>query len=144
MVLGAVERNGSVKTKVIPAVDTHNIDKSLREIVTEGATMVTDEHIAYKKVKQFYVHRTINHRAEEYVRNEGGFLVHTNQIEGFWNLLKKQINGIHHSVSPKHLHRYCEESAFRYNSRKAKQDARFSTIVANCEGTLQYKTLTAK
>lgn len=141
MVLGAVERNGSVKTRVIPAADAYNIDKSLKEFVNEGSIMVTDEHQAYKRVKQFYIHKTINHRAEEYVRNEGGFLVHTNQIEGFWNLLKKQINGIHHSVSPKHLHRYCDESAFRYNSRKVTQDTRFSTLIANCEGTLKYKNL---
>jgi hypothetical protein len=40
-------------------------------------------------------------------------------LKGFGNILKKQINGIHHSVSAKHLQRYCDESAFRYNHHKA-------------------------
>ncbi len=31
--------------------------------------------------------------------------------EGYWNILKKQIDGIHHSVSAKHLQRYCNENA---------------------------------
>ena len=53
------------------------------------------------------------------------FLFITNNIEGYWNLLKKQINGIHHYVGPKHLQRYCDESAFRYNNRKILQDQRF-------------------
>ena len=72
------------------------------------------------------------------------FLVHTNNIEGFWNILKKQINGIHHSVSPKHLQRYCNESAFRYNNRKALQDERFASALSNCNGGLKYKELTGK
>ncbi len=70
--------------------------------------------------------------------------VHTNSIEGFWNILKKQINGIHHSVSAKHLQRYYDESAFRYNHRKALQDERFAYALAKCEGTLQWKRLTNK
>lgn len=57
--------------------------------------------------------------------------VHTNSIEGYWNILKKQINGIHHSVSQKHLQRYCNESAFRYNRRKTAQDERFADALAN-------------
>ena len=74
--------------------------------------MVTDEHHAYNKVGQKYNHKKVNHRDKEYVRKED-ISVHTNNIEGYWNILKKQIDGIHHSVSPKHLQRYCNESAFR-------------------------------
>jgi hypothetical protein len=51
-------------------------------------------------------------------------LVHTNNIEGYWNILKKQIDGIHHSVSPQHLQRYCNESAFRFNF-----DSRIMTLI---------------
>jgi hypothetical protein len=71
-------------------------------------------------------------------------LVHTNNIEGYWNILKKQINGIHHSVSPKHLQRYCNESAFRFNNRQSLQDERFANALANCNGSLKYKALTAE
>ena len=71
-------------------------------------------------------------------------IVHTNSIEGFWNILKKQIDGIHHSVSAKHLQRYCNESAFRYNHRKVAQDECFADALANCNGFLKYKVLTVK
>ena len=67
-------------------------------------------------------------------------------IGGFleMQILKKQINGIHHSVSPKHLQRYCDKSAFRYNNKTACQDERFAIALTNCEGTLQYKALIAE
>jgi transposase-like protein len=143
MVLGAVQRNGKVKTKVIPKTDIANINETLSEFVAPDSTMVTDEHHAYNKVHLTYNHRTVNHRNKEYVRKED-ILVHTNNIEGFWNILKKQINGIHHSVSPKHLQRYCNESAFRYNNREANQDERFANALAACHGSLKYKDLTAK
>jgi hypothetical protein len=117
MVLGAVQRKGKVKTKVIPQTNIENVTSTIKEFIAEGSTMVTDEHHAYNRVKELYNHKTVNHRSKEYVRVEE-ILVHTNNIEGFWNLLKKQIVGIHHQVSAKHLQRYCDESAFRYNNRK--------------------------
>jgi len=105
--------------------------------------MVTDEHHAYNKLHLDYTHKKVNHREKEYVRYED-IKVHTNSIEGFWNILKKQLDGIHHSVSQKHLQKYVNESAFRYNHRKAFQDERFADALANCEGSLKYKELTRK
>jgi hypothetical protein len=35
-----------------------------------------------------------------------------------WALLKRQIFGIHHWVSPKHLHRYVGEMSYRVNRAK--------------------------
>jgi transposase-like protein/ribosomal protein L37AE/L43A len=143
MVFGAVQRNGKVRTKVIPQTNLENVTKAIEDFVAPDSTMVTDEHHAYNKVGKKYNHKKVNHRAKEYVRKED-ILVHTNNIEGYWNILKKQIDGIHHSVSPKHLQRYCNESAFRYNSRAALQDERFAAALANCNGSLKYKTLTAE
>lgn len=143
MVIGAVQRKGKVKTKVIPATNIKHATEAVKEFVAEGSIMVTDTHDAYNKVKHLYEHHRVNHNKGEYVRQES-ILVHTNSIEGYWNILKKQINGIHHSVSPKHLQRYCDESAFRYNNREALQDERFASALTHCEGTLQYKELIAE
>ena len=143
MVLGAVQRKGKVKTKVIPQTNIENIQKAVTEFIAPNSTMVTDEHHAYNRLKDLYVHKTVNHRQKQYVRQDE-ILVHTNNIEGYWNILKKQINGIHHSVSAKHLQRYCDESAFRYNSRDCNQDVRFANALAACNGTLKYKVLTGK
>jgi transposase-like protein len=143
MVLGAIQRKGKVKTKVIPQTNIENINKTIKEFVAPNSTMVTDEHHAYNKLHELYEHKTINHREKQYVRYEE-IAVHTNNIEGYWNILKKQINGIHHSVSAKHLQRYCDESAFRYNNRESLQDERFASALAKCNGSLKYKTLIGK
>lgn len=143
MVFGAVQRGGKVRTKVIPQTTLENVSAAIEGFVSPDSTMVTDEHHAYNKVGKKYNHKKVNHRDKEYVRKED-ILVHTNNIEGYWNILKKQIDGIHHSVSPKHLQRYCNESAFRYNNRKSLQDERFANALSNCKGSLKYKTLTAK
>lgn len=139
MVVGAVQRGGKVKTAIIPKTDIKNATKFILDNVEQGANMVTDESHAYNRVKDHYNHETVNHRAKEYVRGT----VHTNTIEGFWNILKKQINGIHHSVSPQHLKRYCNESAYRYNRKDLTQDEKFADALANCEGRLKYSTLIA-
>ncbi len=143
MVLGAIQRGGRVITKVIPQTNIENVTEAIKEFVAPETIMVTDESHAYNRVKHLYEHKTVNHRSKEYVRKDT-ILVHTNNIEGYWNILKKQINGIHHFVSPKHLQRYCDESAFRFNNKAAFQDERFATALTNCEGTLQYKVLTAE
>lgn len=140
MVFGAIQRGGKVKTKVIPQTNIENVSNAIEEFIAPDSTMVSDKHHAYNKVGLKYNHKKVNHRTKEYVRKED-ISVHTNSIEGYWSILKRQIDGIHHSVSPKHLQRYCNESAFRYNNRKALQDERFATAISNCEGTLQYKSL---
>jgi ribosomal protein L37AE/L43A/transposase-like protein len=143
MVLGAVQRKGKVKTKVIAQTNIENITKAIQEFIAPNSIMVTDEHHAYNRVHELYEHKTVNHRDKEYVRYEE-IPVHTNNIEGYWNILKRQINGIHHSVSAKHLQRYCDESAFRYNNRESLQDERFANALTNCNGTLKYKALIGK
>lgn len=144
MVFGALQRDGKVRTKEMPSTTLEEVNDAIKDFIAEGSTMVTDEHHAYKRVGEKYDHRKVNHRDKEYVRREEDLLVHTNGIEGYWNILKKQIDGIHHSVSPKHLQRYCNESAFRFNNRKALQDERFANAVANSKGSLKYKTLIGK
>ncbi len=143
MVLGAVQRQGKIRTKVISQTNIENVGEAIEQFVATGSIMVTDEHHAYNKVGQKYNHKKVNHREKEYVRKEN-ILVHTNTVEGYWNILKKQIDGIHHSVSPKHLQRYCNESAFRYNNRELFQDERFAAALANCNGSLKYKALIGK
>ncbi len=142
MVLGAIQRDGIVKTKVIPQT-MDDVNTTINEFVAQDSTLITDEHHDFNKVGQKYNHKKVNHRAKEYVRRED-ISVHTNSIEGYWNILKKQIDGIHHFVSPKHMQRYCNESAFRYNNRKMFQDERFATALSNCNGSLKYKNLIGK
>lgn len=66
---------------------------------------------------------------------------HTNNIENFWSLLKRGIVGIYHFTSIKHLSRYCDEFAHRYNTRNIKDNDRFDFNISNSEGRLKYKDL---
>lgn len=142
LVIGAVQRKGGkVRTKVIPAVSTQTLKEAVQEFIQPDSTMLTDEHRAYAQLRKKYTHHAINHRESQYVREKW---IHTNSIEGYWNILKKQISGIHHSVSPKHLQRYCDENAYRYNNRELTQDERFADSLTNCEGRLKYSDLTKK
>lgn len=137
MVLGAVEREGKVRTKIIKQTNAAYADEAIKEWIEPNSIMVTDEHSAYNRVHETHTHVRVNHSEKEYVRGAA----HTNTIEGFWSLLKRQILGIHHFVSPKHLQRYVDESAYRYNRRDLPQDERFAAALANCEGRLKYEDL---
>lgn len=143
MVFGALQRDGKVRTKVIRKTDVNNVTETVKEFVVTGSTTISDEHKAYNDLHKDYEHKRVNHSEKEYVRYED-IVVHTNSLEGYWNILKKQIDGIHHSVSAKHLQRYCNENSFRFNRRKVPQDVRFADALANCDGSLKYKVLTAK
>jgi len=83
MVLGAIERKGKVRTRVIPQTNAENITEAVKDFIATNSTMVTDEHHAYNRLKLLYDHKTVNHRQKEYVRKED-ILVHTNNIEGYW------------------------------------------------------------
>lgn len=139
MVAGVVERGGRVVTKVIPNTKSETLHLFVRENVKEGSTLYTDEWRGYTRLAKFYTHDTVRHNLDEYVRGD----VHTNTIEGFWSLLKRQIIGIHHNVSAKHLQRYCNESAYRYNNRELTQDERFELTISRCTGRLKYEDLIA-
>jgi hypothetical protein len=84
-----------------------------------AAALQTDQLSTYKGVGAHYAsHERIRHNAGPYVRYSAeGVQVTTNRIEGFWSGVKRQINGTHHSVSRKHLHRYLSECEFKYNNR---------------------------
>ena len=135
MVFGAVDRRaGKVIARIVNNTKAETLVGTIRETIEKGSVMVSDENKAYNQLSKEYLHATVNHSKNEYVRD----LAHTNSIEGFWSLLKRQIIGIHHFVSPKHLQRYCDEAVFRYNAKKTTQDIRFINALTNCEGRLTY------
>jgi hypothetical protein len=73
--------------------------------------------------------------------NDEGFT--TNILEGAWSHLKRMIIGVYHKVSRKHLQKYCDEFAFRYNTRKLLDKCRFLFAFKKIESRLNYKTLIA-
>lgn len=137
-IMGMIERGGKVKASVVPAVNQVTLQPMVISNVTNDSTVITDNFWGYRGLdKHFKQHDVINHTYNEYVNGE----IHTNTIEGFWSLLKRGIYGIYHQVSPKHLQRYVDEFAYRYNSRNLKDGCRFEVSLQSIEGTLPYKQL---
>lgn len=139
VVLGIVERDGQLR-----AIHMGDKAKGMKAMVSEhvapGSTVMTDEDRAFTGLGADYWHHTVNHSAGEYVRH---FTIHVNGIESVWALLKRQIIGIHHWVSPKHLSRYVNEMTWRYNRREQGVTDRMNGLFACVEGRLPYKTLIA-
>ncbi|MFC1912882.1 transposase [Chloroflexota bacterium] len=77
-------------------------------------TLYTDTFSSYDHMARIgYKHLRIARDAKEYARGS----VHTDNIEGFWSLLKRGIGGVYHSVSEKYLQHNINEYGFRYNHR---------------------------
>lgn len=137
-IVGAIERGGNVKLKVIDKTNYDNIIPFLVKTVHQGSKLMTDEHIVYGTMDRLYNHQTIKHMLREYVRGE----VHTNTIENFWSCLKRGIYGTYHFISTKHVQNYLEEFAFRFNSRTFTEAQRFDSLIAISNHRITYKALT--
>ena len=61
-------------------------------------------------------------------------MVHTNNIESFWALLKRGHYGIFHSISVKHLHRYLAEFEARWDMNKKDGLARVDALLESTSG----------
>jgi len=139
-VFGILGGNGRVVVRAVPNSSKATLQPIMRAHVAIGSAVHSDEHKGYTGLNKHYDHQTVVHSAGEYVRGS----VHTNGIENFWSLFKRGIIGIYHQVSPKHLDRYCQEYAFRFNRRGASQREKFNTAVEQADGRrLTYKALIA-
>ena len=130
-VMAMIERGGRVRPKVIADVTAKTLQFAIRENVDRRARIMTDEHRSYSGVGHFYASQeTVNHSAGEYARGD----VTTNTVEGFFSVLKRGLNGIYHSVSKEHLHRYLAEYEFRHNNRFLEDGPRTSAAIKASEG----------
>lgn len=138
-VVGLIETGGRVVTRVMPWITKRNVENFILEHVQRPATLVTDGLPIYQKIGKKFEHVVINH-------SEGQYKVgphHTNGIENYWSLLNRGIYGIYHQVSDKHLQRYCDEFAYRFNSRKLSDGFRWLVTMQQLDGRLTYKNLIA-
>jgi ISXO2-like transposase domain len=72
--------------------------------------------------------------------------VTTNSIESVFAVLKRGLIGVYHHASPKHLHRYVDEFAFRLNEGNVENHTmqRLGSFIAGAKGKrLTYKALIA-
>lgn len=117
-VLGMLDRNSrQVRAKVVPNVKRETLQTEILSNVKFGSRVYTDQAVAYDALRRRYIHETVNH-AETYVRGQ----VHTNGLENFWSLMKRNLSGTYVAVEPFHLDRYLDEQMFRFNNRATKDN----------------------
>ncbi len=136
-VIGARDENGNVVAHPIQDTTRNTLHGFINRNVALGATVVTDNFPAYRKLNG-YTHKTVNHSIGEYIKDQA----HTNGIESFWALLKRGYYGIYHHMSAKHLHRYVNEFAFRHNTAQVDtMDFISMTVSKMTNKRLTYKEL---
>jgi transposase-like protein len=137
-VLALVERDGNVRTKVVANVTAKNLGQFIDKNIARNAAVSTDNFVLYKN--HFYDwkearHEMVNHSRKEYARFEkDGFVSHCNTAESFFSLIKRGVYGSFHHVSKEHLNRYCNEFAFRWNTRRLTDGERMEVAVEMIEG----------
>lgn len=130
-VIAMVQRGGIVKTQVVADVTGKTVQHILSQSLQSSAHLITDEHSSYILAGRLLAsHETVNHSLGEYVRGH----VTTNTVEGFFSIVKRGLNGIYHSVSKKHLHRYMAEFEFRYNYAQLEDGDRMKKAIVSGQG----------
>jgi len=142
-IMGMTKRGGKIRAFQIPNRETHIVLNKLTENVNKNAHVMTDDAGVYRKVIRvgYSKHNSIKHSRRQYVKGD----VHTNSIESFWALFKRNYHGTYHSMSKKHLQRYIDEVVFRFNNRQDSLARKFDRVTAKISkrGNMSYKALTA-
>lgn len=146
IVMGMLDRNArQIRAQVVPNVERLTLQNAVLNTVEHGTNVYTDQAPAYQRLNKTYIHEVVNH-AETYVRGR----VHTNGLENFWSLFKRNLAGTYVCVEPFHLEAYVDEQVFRYNNRGTRENPltdadRFDAVLRNLVGKrLTYKQLTGK
>ena len=118
IVMGILERASKdkpkrIRTSIISDRKRSSMAPEIAAHVEDGTEVHSDEWASNWRMDERYDHKIVNH-LQTYVDGN----VHTNGIENFWSLLKRGIGGTYIAVEPFHLHRYVDEQAFRFNTRK--------------------------
>lgn len=106
--------SGSVYVHVEPRkLDRAYIFKTIQERMVKGSSLYTDGFKMYRGITKYgYIHEFVDHEAGEYVRGD----VHTNNIEGFWGILKRKMGCIG-GMRRQHLYLFVGEIVWKFNHR---------------------------
>lgn len=135
-VLGMLQRNGEVVIQMVANVQHATIKPLITETIAPGSMIYTDEYDIYDSLPTWgYQHKSVNHAAGEFARDEDGdgfHEVHVNTLEGFWSLLRSWLRP-HRGISQEKLPWYLGFFEFVHNVRrrgKALLHSLLATLVA--------------
>lgn len=131
-----------VKLQVAPNTKVESIEPFILKNVAKNAVIISDEWHGYKNLHNHYDHHVVDHGKKQYVDFDNPE-INSNSMENFWGTFKRGNNGIYNHWSRKHIHRYCTEFAFRFNTRGMSNNERFNSLFLYSGVRLKYKELTA-
>jgi transposase-like protein len=147
VVLGMTERGGELRLHHVPDTHKETLRPIIRANIAEGSRVHTDEHRMYSWMQYGYAHDLVTHSLGQYVKGD----VTTNGIEGTFSHFKRTMVGTYHKASEKHLDRYLQMFAFRWNRRSrgkgksrivVSEGERVNDLLRSTKGRrLTYKTL---
>ena len=115
-IVALVERDGHARSFHVANVTGKELRGLIVTNIDRASHLMTDEAPVYTRVgREFAGHSVVNHSAKEYV-TLGGFK-HSNTAENCFSIFKRGVIGTYRHMSEAHLHRYCAEFDFRYNTR---------------------------
>jgi transposase-like protein len=115
-IVSLVEREGDKRSFHVANVNGATLRAVIKSQVSAKAHLMTDESRLYTVLgREQAKHSTVNHERKEYARGD----VTSNTVESSFAILKRGLVGTFHSVSEKHLQRYCNEFDFRWNTRQS-------------------------
>lgn len=137
IVVGAKDRpTNQVSVEKVPDTKKKTLHKFVNERLVMGGTVYTDDNPSYNKVRRR--HKAVKHSVSQYVNG----MAHTNGIESFWALLKRGYHGTYHHMSERHLERYIQEFAGRFNIRELDTILQMALVAKRMEGKqLTYEEL---
>lgn len=142
-VMGMLQRDGKMNAFVVPDTKRISIQPLIYRLVNPETTiLISDEWHGYTGLNKYYDHKIIDHSKKEYVSLQDSN-IHTNNIEGSWNILKKSVSGMYNHVSRKHLQKYVDEFVYRFNLRKTPDNEKFKHLLVNSDVRTKYKDLAA-
>ena len=121
-IFGMLQRGGQVVIEMLDAkrVQQLTIKPLLAQTIEPDTLIYTDEYNIYARLIEWgYRHKTVNHAAGEYARDEDGDGFHevqVNTLEGFWSLLRSWLRP-HRGISQEKLPLYLAFFEFVHNVR---------------------------
>lgn len=125
-VVTLIERDGRARSFHVANVNAATLRGVLVQNVDRASVLSTDDFPHYWPVgREYKLHGTVNHSKGEYASTKEVTRYwtkltakwHSNTAENFFSIFKRGVIGTYHHMSEAHLHRYCREFDFRYNTR---------------------------
>lgn len=125
-IVGILSRQtGQVAVRVLSHRSEETVIGFMVSCLAKDAVLYTDGYKMNRAVRKHGIpHQYVDHASGEYVRGD----VHTNRIEGFWGVLKRNLAMIG-GIRPGRFPLFIGEIAWRYNHRKLTHEQRVERLM---------------